>query len=139
MGHAVIVAACIVGQPVQRWRGETVVVEPLVERDAVEFAPGGVLAGVFHRDGESRPTVIALGVFDCLHAFMEAFLLFALGGVKAPLRQQTFVPQAIAIDPFLRRGAKISFVVGRLSRIRITLQNAEFGQQFAHRLRFAAG
>jgi hypothetical protein len=75
----------------------------------------------------------------CAEAFDEvgkAPILAALAGADAGLRQQAFLPAAVAIEPLLRRRAEVALVVDRLG-VRVALQHAEFGKQFAHGDRLA--
>ena len=68
---------------------------------------------------------------EVLHQFVEVPVLLAFGAADAELRQDAFFPAAPTEQSFLRRGAQVALVIAWPGRLRIALQHAEFGEQFA--------
>ena len=137
--RAVVVAAGVVGQPAQRRRGVAFVIQPLPEADAIERQPGGIAAGQGHRQRKNGTAIAPAGMFERLHLFREPLLLRPFLGRQPEMGEQALLPQAMAINPLLRRRTQVMLVVTRLACRRTALQHAQFRQQLAHPDRLRAG
>ena len=126
-----VVSASVVGEPMQGRRGKALVEQPLPEVGAVQCQPLRIAAGKRHRQREQATPVAPAGVLELVHVHLETLLLGTLPGVKAAVRKQPLVPQAVAEDAFLRGRAQEAFLVGRPLGARIAMEHAEFGKQFA--------
>ena len=134
--RAEVVAAGVVDVPVQVRRIKVLGKQPVAHVHPVKRLEIGGVARQGHRQREGAPSVVA-ALFEVFHQRVKALVLLAFGAADAKLRQDAFFPAAQAKQPFLRRGAQIALVVARPRGLRVALQHAKLGEQFAAGRRFA--
>src|SRR5688572_29119366 len=111
VARAVVVAAGVVHEPVNRLGAETFRAQPLLHGDGAEGEQRRIARGELERRRKGAPPVASPRSMKREHARLEALPLVQLRAAPPRERRETLLPGPIAIQALLGRGAERALVV----------------------------